>query len=194
MPLCNGNRPGNTRISAEAAGAGEAFYQKLDLGPLPLDCSNGWVGGLLFESLVYDPEMDTLSDIQGTIWSRSDADEASSAEVGFAGAVGEWTSIDGSDGSIQTLSIDHPSPNLFTVRYVDEGASFCGQDSTGSPLFSAEGNGQGEPFGRVLSLNLDFVCISDPEGTTQTFSIEFLYDPVTDAITDSFANQWVRAD
>lgn len=193
VPLCNGNRPGNTLTGAEANGDGEAFYQKIDIGPLFLDCSNGWVGGLLFDSLVYDLELDTLTDIQGTIWSRNDIDETSSAEVEFAGAVGEWMSIDGSDGSNQTLTIEQLTPGLFKVKYVDEKASICGRDTNSSPLYTAEGYGQGEPFGRTLHLNLDFVCIGDPEGTTATYSIELRYDPLADVLTDSFSNQWVRA-
>lgn len=194
VPLCNGNRPSTTLASAEAQGEREAFYQKIDIGPLYLDCSNGWVGGLIFDSLVYDSELDTLTDIQGTIWSRSDIDETSSAEVEFAGAVGEWMSIESSDGSNQTLTIEQLTPGTFKVKYVDEKASICGLDTNGSPLYAAEGNSQGEPFGRTLNLSLDFVCIGDPDGTTARFSIRFSYDPSTDVITDSFSNQWSIAD
>ena len=195
VSLCTGNRTGLPPSGVEAEGESEAFYQKLDIGPLYLNCSiNGWVGGLLFDSFVYDSDSDTLTDIMGTVWSRTSDEAHVSIEIDFKEAVGEWTSIDSSDSSNQTLSVNQLSPEIFTVQYIDEKASICSQDANGLPLFAAEGNGQGEPFGQTLQLSLNFVCIGDPNGTTATYSIEIRYDPLADVITDSFSNQWTRAD
>ncbi len=135
-----------------------------------------------------------LSDTQGTVLPEVEEGATQGSNVEFLGAVGEWESTDFSDGSHQTLFIEQTGANMFSIKYIDEKASICGQDTNGLPLFAAEGNGQGEPFGRTLQLSLDFVCIGDPEGTTPTFSIEFRYDPLADVITDSFSTQWTRAD
>jgi hypothetical protein len=112
----------------------------------------------------------------------------------FQGAVGKWESVDSSDGSNQTLSVNQLSIEKYSINYFDEQASICGQDSNGNPIYAAEGEGQGVPSNLKLQVTLDFVCIGDPEENSATFSVEFTYDPASDVITDSFSNLWNRVD
>jgi endoglucanase len=74
VPLCGLRNNRIPKWGAEAAGTVEAFFQKLDVGPFYLSCDSGDgdVGGLYFDSLIYDPESDTLTDLHGSTWSRSD--------------------------------------------------------------------------------------------------------------------------
>jgi hypothetical protein len=72
VPLCGKTQYGQPRWGGRARGEGKAFFNKLDVGPLNIECDNetNFVGGLYFNSFVHDPETDTLTDIFGSTWTR----------------------------------------------------------------------------------------------------------------------------
>lgn len=73
VPLCGVNTQGIPLTGASAEGTGKAFYQKLDVGPIYFDCNDGLsTGGLLYDTFLYDEELDILTDLIGTVWSRTE--------------------------------------------------------------------------------------------------------------------------
>ncbi|MBW8011339.1 MAG: glycoside hydrolase family 5 protein [Chloroflexi bacterium] len=192
VPLCGVNTYGAPLTGAEARGEGQAFYQKLDVGPLYLECSNnnGWVGGVHYDTFLYDPYSDSLVDLQGTIWTRSAEQDANENE--FGGAVGDWESTD-NDGSYQTLTIQQISDVLFSIELADSGASSCGTDDTGGPLYAARLEGSGNADLNFLFLQvLELTCMGDPEWSLDPLSLTLTYDLITDILSDSWGVVWTR--
>lgn len=192
VPLCGVNIYGASLTGAEARGKGKAFYQKLDIGPLYLVCSNNnnrWVGGVHYDTFLYHLDSDSLTDLQGTLWTRLPEQEA--AEVEFVGAVGEWESTD-VDGSYQTLTIQQISNDVFSIELIDQEASSCGTGSDGA-LYAAriEGNGQTDRNSLFIQA-LQITCLSDPEFSLSSVSFTLTYDPAGDSLSDSWGTVWTR--
>lgn len=192
VPLCGLNSDGAPLTGAHARGEGQAFYQKLDVGPLYLECSNynGWVGGVYYDTFLYDHNLDSLADLQGTIWTRSLEQDTDENE--FADAVGEWESTD-NDGSYQTLTIQQISDSLFSIELIDSGATSCGTDDNGAPLYAArlEGSGTAE-FNFLFLETLEHTCLGNPDWSLGTLSLTLTYDPFTDILADAWQVVWTR--
>jgi endoglucanase len=193
VPLCGVNNAGVPLYGASGVGEGNAFYQKLDIGPIYLDCSDGQsIGGLLFDSFLYDSEVDKLTDLIGTVWSRIESITTNLPASEFTGATGEWTSLDGSDGSNQTLIIENLGSNRFSIIYTDESASICETDSPDSATIAAIGEGSGEATSNNLSVTFQFTCQDETESLSDQYSIVFEYNTSMDSISDTFSNAWNR--
>jgi len=73
VSLCGVNTQGIPLTGASAEGEGKAFYQKLDVGPIYFDCNDGLsTGGLLYDTFLYTEDLDILTDLIGTVWSRTE--------------------------------------------------------------------------------------------------------------------------
>jgi serine/threonine-protein kinase len=83
--------------------------------------------------------------------------------------------------------------NSYVLIYRDEGASICGTDADGGPLYAGEGIWRGEAVETTLSLtNFQFTCLAENEFETQPFSYTLTYDPELDRLTDSQGLEWAR--
>ncbi len=104
---------------------------------------------------------------------------------------GAWTSID-IDGSSQRLTIGGgPAPR---VQLLDDGASVCGLDENGDPIWAARATGRAAVAGDVLTVDLDLYCLARPTYFLDTFAgLEYTYDAGTDTLTDGLGVVWSRA-
>ena len=178
-----------------ATGEGKAFFQKLDIGPVHFSCEDGLsTGGLIYESFLYDEELDTLTDIAGTVWSRSSSVVFDPNQSAFLGAVGSWMCLDGSDGSTQTLVVEHLEGNQYSIVYSDDRASICGTDENNNSLYTARAEVIGISPTNVVEVDLRFTCFGDTEWETDVFPTTFEYNSLTDKVSDSFYNTWNRTE
>lgn len=109
---------------------------------------------------------------------------ASAAQDG--GFTGAWSSVD-LDGSHQQLLIRN-SVGGYGLVWFDDGASICGKDANGKPIYPAIGTGQGNADNYILQMNVRFWCLSHPPAYWGMVGVDFTYDPVTDTLWDG----WVR--
>jgi hypothetical protein len=104
--------------------------------------------------------------------------------------VGNWTSTD-TDGSHQILTIGGGSDGSYHVRYYDFGASTCGLDpTTGEILYAASAEGTLSLSGYTLSGTLSVYCQTPPPSFHNDFTFQYIYDPETHTLIDSFGVVW----
>ncbi len=113
---------------------------------------------------------------------------AGAAPSPFTGA---WTAVD-IDGSDMRMAIGGgPSPRVLLIDY---GASVCGLDDSGVPLYAARVTGRATIEGDVLSADLDVYCHARPTFFLGTFpGAEYTYDAGTDTLLDGIGVVWSRA-
>jgi hypothetical protein len=115
-----------------------------------------------------------------------------SAAPPFAPFVGRWESTDTYDGSHQTLSIGG-GKNAHFINYVDEGASICGVDESGDPIYAAYGRSKFAVDDLQLSATLDLYCRTHPPTLViDDILLEYTYLPETDTLVDNYGNTWFR--
>ncbi len=104
---------------------------------------------------------------------------------------GSWTSVD-VDGSNQRLSIGGgPSPR---VLLYDDGATVCGLDGAGDPIYAARASGRATVGGTTLTVDIDLYCLASPTYFLDTFAgLTFDHDAGTDTLTDFSGVVWSRA-
>lgn len=105
--------------------------------------------------------------------------------------VGVWKSIDPFDGSKQTLAIK-PLDGKFAFQYVDKGASICGVDDEGQPLYAATGKGYGTVDGDVFSGRMKLFCLEPEIWFVGAFDVSFTYLPESDTLFDPYGAVWQR--
>ena len=128
--------------------------------------------------------------------SRSESQPGQSAIIHserapFTDAVGNWEATD-TDGSSMHLKISQNGENTFTVLLIDDGASLCGSDSSGS-LLSFEARGVGIAKGNVLQLNnIIGKCFNSEEEFI--YDETFTYNPAADTLKDMYDTEttWYR--
>jgi hypothetical protein len=103
---------------------------------------------------------------------------------------GSWISTD-IDGSSQTLVIIEAG-GVYTFEYYDDGASICGLDSAGVPLFAASASGTLTASGSTLSGDFSINCLDDPPFHGVDHLFVFTYDPATETMTDDLGVVWER--
>ena len=124
--------------------------------------------------------------------SASDSPSDSSSQ-GFGEAVGSWESIDGGDGSYQTLWISSLYNNRFQVTFHDDAATACGTDDDGNPLVGAEFTAIGETQDMSLSIDeVEIFCLSTPRESNGIAEFYVRYSPNTDTLTDQYGDTWER--
>lgn len=105
--------------------------------------------------------------------------------------LGAWESID-LDGSYQVLMLGGDPGDLVGVRYHDYGASVCGVDGEGEPIYQAFGMGSGSRSGDTLTVSFDLRCMAAPPYYQGTHAFEYTYDAGSDTITDWVGVVWER--
>ena len=100
----------------------------------------------------------------------------------FAGAVGEWKSID-KDNSFQTLSIRRSLTGEYRFVWYDEWTSVCVGPGNAEFTASTKTNGINAVF--------DFVCVMNPNNKVSA-QTRFVYDPDADRVVDMYGIIWTR--
>jgi len=89
------------------------------------------------------------------------------------------------DGSNQELSISGDN-GVYNFYYFDDVASSCGYDGAGNPIAAyGTGTGAGTANENVLTTELSFWCLSEPETFLATVLGEVTYDASGDTLTMS---------
>lgn len=113
---------------------------------------------------------------------------------------GHWEGIDEFDDSRMIINISAGANGRFQVFFKDFGASACGLDDDGEPLYAGQATWRATADGNDLLVyarggngvgNGDLWCMANPpfvlvEGPEEP-SVFVIYDPVTDSLTDGFA-------
>lgn len=103
---------------------------------------------------------------------------------------GAWWSID-VDGSLQKVVFGGGSQGQF--NYIDWGASVCGTDTNGNPLYAAHASGAGTVDGTSFTGSAPVVCMTHPPTTLYTnFPFSWTYYPATDTLLDGYGITWTR--
>ena len=105
---------------------------------------------------------------------------------------GNWESTD-NDGSQQTLLIVSLADGDFSATYMDDGASLCGTDSSGRPLYGVKLEGVGQLSGNFLKFpGLNVICLGDPEWNLDPLPFQVTYDLASDSLHDAWGIVWNR--
>lgn len=106
----------------------------------------------------------------------------------FAGA---WFNTD-VDGSSQ-ITIINAAGGVF---YFDDGASVCGVDEFGEPIWPTLAHGSViNVDDSSLVVELSFRCLGRgelPDDFPETITITYTYNSDSNTLTDSFSNEWYR--
>jgi hypothetical protein len=98
---------------------------------------------------------------------------------------GTWTSIDIPDGSSQTLDIRGSGARVYSMLWLDHGATACGGDP-------AQISGPGYPDGDDLIMVGALKCLPGGNFIRSRIAIGFVYDGSADTLTDEFGVVWHR--
>lgn len=100
---------------------------------------------------------------------------------------GKWWGIDLYDNSLQSV-VFHGGNGLggyIGFKYVDRGASVCGVDSYGTPLYKADARGTGQITGLNFVGLADIRCLTHPPYIwAEDFTFNWIYDPINNTISD----------
>jgi hypothetical protein len=99
---------------------------------------------------------------------------------------GVWRNIDTVDGSNQLLNL-HANRGI----YIDFGASTCGVDDSGTPLWTIIGHASTISYTDTqATATFDFRCLG---GTVEPFSIEIVFSAVdANTLEDNIGEIWTR--
>jgi hypothetical protein len=104
---------------------------------------------------------------------------------------GTWWSIDPFDGSLQKV--------VFTGQdrfiYIDFGASVCGKDSNGNPIYAAHSSGLADTVDDSSFIGSGpIICMTHPPYIwSQDFPFSWTYVPATDTLLDDgLQTIWTR--
>lgn len=83
--------------------------------------------------------------------------------------------------------------NSYTIAYLDEGASICGKNDDGAPLYAGRLVWHGEAVRNTLPMvNAEFICLGETEWAASPVSITFTYNAASDSLTDNLGVEWSR--
>jgi hypothetical protein len=122
-----------------------------------------------------------------------DTPGTSNSTPSFSDAVGEWESNDIGDGSYQTMTITQISANRFHVEIWDRGATGCGVDGSGDPIYGATIEGDGSASGTLLTdSGAEAVCLSEPPDFLMLVDLELRYQASSDTVIGYEGVEWTR--
>ena len=103
---------------------------------------------------------------------------------------GTWWSIDPADGSLQKVVFAGQGQ----FNYIDYGASVCGVDNNGNPIYAAHASGDADTVDATLfNSSAPVVCMAHPPFIwSQDFPFSWTYNPASDTLSDSSAAIWTR--
>ena len=105
--------------------------------------------------------------------------------------VGGWAAKD-IDGSRMKLAIGGGGNDRYNVNYTDFGASICGKDSEGKPLYAFKALGKGVATGNQLKVNFPAgYCMTKPKKLWGSLNFTYTYNPVNDTLWDGLV-VWKR--
>jgi hypothetical protein len=142
------------------------------------------------QSVASDPAPAAQQEVAATEVSKAEPQEP--AAPGFLKAVGRWESIDEADNSYQTLEITDLGGGRFRVVYRDQGASACGTNDAGEPLFEASIEWEAKTSDNELTGSAAVVCATDPPSELGTYEVGMEYRPGDDALL-SEGVVWTRS-
>lgn len=102
--------------------------------------------------------------------------------------VGSWWSID-VDDSYQRMAIGG-GKNVRHVNYFDDGATVCGVDEYGVPLYPARARGTSVEAGNILTVTLDLWCFAKPPFFSGTYTMSLTYNPSNDTLVQYVPPPW----
>jgi hypothetical protein len=110
---------------------------------------------------------------------------------------GVWESIDAFDGSQQRMAITPVGRGAagYHLAYRDYGASACGVDANGQPLYAAIGTGTASAAGNTLNTEFEIWCLGRPRWSLGMWSSSLDYDAATDTLRDTWGGlttEWHR--
>jgi hypothetical protein len=83
-------------------------------------------------------------------------------------------------------------PAHYNPRYVDFGASVCGLDADGQPIYAFRANGDGTSTANDLDADYPAAyCMKSPKELWGSFSATYTYDPSNDTLWDGWVT-WTR--
>jgi hypothetical protein len=104
---------------------------------------------------------------------------------GFNGA---WESIDSVDGSYQVMVIQDSYPYFM---YNDFGATICGTDTNGQPIYPGSIYGSPVIVGDTLTVEGKVLCITENPYYTPAYRLEFTFNKNKDTILFG-SDTWYR--
>jgi hypothetical protein len=110
---------------------------------------------------------------------------------------GVWESIDPWDLSQQQMVITPVGRALkgYVLVSFDHGASACGVDAQGQPLYGAMGIGTGSATGNILATQAAIWCLARPRWFWGSWSSTLAYDSTTDTLFETWGGkttEWHR--
>ncbi|HSG43431.1 MAG TPA: hypothetical protein VLA72_09785 [Anaerolineales bacterium] len=109
-----------------------------------------------------------------------DPDDKSEEEDPF---IGTWVATDPPDGSNMELTISITN-DVYIISVYDDVATSCGLDSAGNSI-PANATGTGIVNGNLLSVEISWYCLTNPQSFLATVSKEFIYNEANDTLGDS---------
>jgi hypothetical protein len=108
---------------------------------------------------------------------------------------GKWWSID-QDNSLQSIVFHggYNSGGSVGFNYIDRGASMCGLDELGVPIFKADARGSGTVSGNTFTGQGNIRCLAKPPYIgLENRTFVWTYDPATNSISDRHNNTYIRS-
>jgi hypothetical protein len=103
--------------------------------------------------------------------------------------IGHWTATDSADQSSEMLAIGGGPAGTYHVMYHDMGASVCGVDGSGTPLYGAIAQGVLELSGGSLSGDLEVYCLDAAHSPAGLYTFSFT-DNGNGTLTDGSGDIW----
>jgi hypothetical protein len=105
-----------------------------------------------------------------------------------------WKSIDSWDDSRQNLTITPVgrASDGYKVVLFDHGASACGLNPEGQPMYPGIGIGTGSANENVLQMQFAFWCLGRSRWLFGQLTPTFTYEAGTDTLFDSWGTRWYR--
>jgi len=104
--------------------------------------------------------------------------------------IGVWKATDSADGSDMTMRIGGGPQGDHMVRLHDDGASACGIDESGAPLYAGTARGSLSETDGQLTGDVYLFCKTAPPDFNGPYSVEFTYSD--GMLLDNFGNTWYR--
>jgi hypothetical protein len=105
--------------------------------------------------------------------------------------VGAWEAID-VDGSYMKLNIGGGTGNQYNLHLIDFGASVCGKDANGQPIYAFQAKGNGTAVGNHMDISFtNAYCMKSPKEPYGDFASWLDYDPASETMWDGWVT-WKR--
>lgn len=162
---------------------------------LPPDFIINGVGlGAGQDEITSDEDIPADFDYFELIESQSAGQGSTGEEVGEDPFLGDWVAVDPHDGSDMKLAISREGI-VYKVTFNDQGASICGKDDNGKPMYALEMIFAGTAHGdTIYASSTSATCLSTPASPLQgEYQINISYQPGSDTIWDSLNKAtWTR--